>query len=82
MNQEDIKAKVVAIVMDKLNVPAEEITPSAHFVNDLGADSLDRVELVLDFEKEFGLEIKDDQAEKLQTVGSAIEYLCQVLNKP
>ncbi|TDG94970.1 acyl carrier protein [Cardinium endosymbiont of Culicoides punctatus] len=75
MNSEDIKSKVKAIVIDKLNVSAEEVVPTAHFVNDLGADSLDRVELVLEFEKEFDLKIGDDQASTLQTVGSVIEFL-------
>lgn len=81
MSNEDLKNKVVAIVVDKLNVPAEEVVLSAHFVNDLGADSLDQVELVMEFEKEFNLDIKDAESAELQTVGSVIVYLEQVLNE-
>ena len=79
MKNEDIKAKVIAIIVDKLNISADEVVPEAHFANDLGADSLDQVELVMEFEKEFDLCIKDDQAATLQTVGNAIEYLEQAL---
>ncbi|ROT47670.1 acyl carrier protein [Candidatus Cardinium hertigii] len=75
MHNNRIMDKVVEIIVDKLNVPAEEVVPSAHFANDLGADSLDQVELVMEFEKEFELDIKDDQATKLQTVGNVIKYL-------
>ncbi|WP_339043936.1 acyl carrier protein [Cardinium endosymbiont of Tipula unca] len=81
MNSQDIKSKVTAIVVDKLNVPAEEVIPSAHFANDLGADSLDQVELVMEFEKEFDLHIGDDQTATLQTVGSVIGFLEKKLNK-
>ncbi|MDD9139363.1 MAG: acyl carrier protein [Candidatus Cardinium sp.] len=80
MNSEDIKAKVVAIIVDKLNVSAEEVVSTAHFANDLGADSLDQVELVMEFEKEFDLYIKDEQSTALQTVGSVIEFLERSLN--
>ncbi|WP_243519168.1 MULTISPECIES: acyl carrier protein [unclassified Candidatus Cardinium] len=82
MTREDIFAKVVAIVVDKLNVSAEEVVTTAHFANDLGADSLDQVELVMEFEKVFDMQIKDDEATNLQTVGSVVDYLVEVLVKP
>jgi len=68
-------AKVKEIIIEKLGVDAEKVTEDASFVEDLGADSLDTVELVMDFEEEFDLEIPDEEAEKLTTVGSAIKYL-------
>jgi len=71
----DIEAKVKEIIVERLGVDPSEITPQAHFVNDLGADSLDTVELVMAFEEEFGMEIPDEEAEKIQTVGQAIEYI-------
>ncbi|GIV58732.1 MAG: acyl carrier protein [Rhodothermaceae bacterium] len=71
----DIEAKVKAIIVEKLGVDEEEITPEASFTNDLGADSLDTVELIMEFEKEFDLTIPDEEAEKIATVGDAIEYL-------
>ena len=74
--QED---KVKEIIMDKLGVGADEITPEASFTDDLGADSLDTVELVMAFEKEFNVEIPDEDAEKLATVGDAINYLNEKL---
>ena len=73
----DIQEKVTAIVIDKLGVEATEVKPEAHFQNDLGADSLDTVELVMEFEKEFSVSIPDEQAEKIQTVGEAIAYLTE-----
>ena len=73
----DIQEKVTAIVVDKLGVEASEVKPEANFQNDLGADSLDTVELVMEFEKEFNVSIPDDQAEKIQTVGEAIAYLTE-----
>ncbi|WP_243018225.1 MULTISPECIES: acyl carrier protein [Candidatus Cardinium] len=82
MTREDIFAKVVAIVVEKLNVSAEEVVTTAHFANDLGADSLDQVELVMEFEKVFDMQIKDDEATNLQTVGSVVDYLVEVLVKP
>lgn len=81
MNREDIMAKVVAIVVDKLNVSAQEVLPTAHFSNNLGADSLDKVELVMELEKEFDVYIKDDEATNLQTVDSVIDYLEEALAK-
>ncbi len=71
----DIEAKVKEIIINELGVDAEKVTPEASFVEDLGADSLDTVELVMAFEEEFGMEIPDEDAEKLQTVGDAIQYI-------
>ena len=71
----DIAAKVKAIIVDKLGVDESEVTPEASFTNDLGADSLDTVELIMEFEKEFDIAIPDDQAEKISTVGEAISYI-------
>ena len=71
----DIESKVIAIIVDKLGVDASEVTPNASFTNDLGADSLDTVELIMEFEKAFNIGIPDDQAEKIGTVGDAIEYV-------
>jgi acyl carrier protein len=71
----DVAAKVKTIIVDKLGVEETEVTPEASFTNDLGADSLDTVELIMEFEKEFGISIPDDQAEKITTVGEAIAYI-------
>ena len=71
----DIEAKVKEIIINELGVDAEKVTPEASFVEDLGADSLDTVELVMAFEEEFGMEIPDEDAEKLRTVGDAISYI-------
>ena len=71
----EIKEKVVSIIVDKLGVDEAEVTTEASFTNDLGADSLDTVELIMEFEKEFSIAIPDDQAEKIQTVGDAISYI-------
>jgi acyl carrier protein len=71
----DIKERVVAIIVDKLGVDEAEVTPEASFTNDLGADSLDTVELIMEFEKEFNIAIPDDQAENISTVGEAIKYI-------
>ena len=71
----DIKSRVIAIIVDKLGVQESEVTPTASFTNDLGADSLDTVELIMEFEKEFNIAIPDDQAEKIVTVGDAISYI-------
>lgn len=70
-----IAEKVTAIIVDKLGVELPEVTPEASFANDLGADSLDTVELIMEFEKEFNLSIPDESAEKIVTVGDAITYL-------
>jgi acyl carrier protein len=71
----DIEAKVKEIIVNKLGVDEGQITPEASFTNDLGADSLDTVELVMEFEKAFGLTIPDEDAEKIGTVGDAIKYI-------
>lgn len=71
----DIENKVKDIIINELGVEAEKVTREASFVDDLGADSLDTVELVMAFEEEFGMEIPDEDAEKLQTVGDAISYI-------
>lgn len=71
----DIESRVKAIIVDKLNVDENEITPSAEFSKDLGADSLDTVELIMEFEKEFNIQIPDEEAEKITTVGDAISYI-------
>ena len=71
----DVKTKVIAIIVDKLGVEEAEVTAEANFTNDLGADSLDTVELIMEFEKEFNIAIPDEQAEKIVTVGDAIVYI-------
>ena len=71
----EIEARVKAIIVDKLGVDESEVTPTASFTNDLGADSLDTVELIMELEKEFGISIPDDQAEKIATVQDAIDYI-------
>ena len=71
----DIQNRVKAIIVDKLGVDESEVTPGATFTNDLGADSLDTVELIMELEKEFNITIPDDQAEKIATVGDAIAYV-------
>ncbi len=71
----DVKSRVISIIVDKLGVDEGEVTPEASFTNDLGADSLDTVELIMEFEKEFNIAIPDDQAEKIGTVGEAISYI-------
>ena len=70
-----LEQRVKEIIVDQLGVDENEVTDSAHFIEDLGADSLDTVELVMAFEEEFNIEIPDEDAEKITTVGSAIEYL-------
>ncbi len=75
----DIEAKVKQIVVDKLGVEESQVVPSANFIEDLRADSLDTVELVMAFEEEFGLTIPDEDQDKLRTVGQAIDYLKEKL---
>ena len=70
-----IAERVQAIIVDKLSVEDNEVVEGASFTNDLGADSLDTVELIMEFEKEFEIQIPDDQAENIATVGQAIEYI-------
>jgi acyl carrier protein len=72
---ESIADRVKEIIVNELGVEAEKVTPDASFVEDLGADSLDTVELVMAFEEEFGIDIPDEDAEQMQTVGQAIDYL-------
>jgi acyl carrier protein len=74
-SREEIQESVVQIVCDQMGVSRDKVTPETSFVNDLGADSLDTVELVMEFEDEFELTIPDEDAEKIQTVGDAIKYI-------
>ncbi len=71
----DVAGKVTDIIVEQLGVDSSEVNLEAHFINDLGADSLDTVELIMEFEKEFSIEIPDEDAEKIQTVGEAISYV-------
>jgi acyl carrier protein len=71
----EIKSRITTIIVEKLGVDASAVQPEADFSNDLGADSLDKVEFIMNIEKEFGISIPDEEAEKLQTVGQAIAYL-------
>lgn len=73
----DIEAKVKKIIVDKLGVDESEVTTEASFTNDLGADSLDTVELIMEFEKEFNISIPDQEAENIQTVGQSVTYLTE-----
>ena len=75
MEKATIEEKVINIISNKLGLPKEEFTPAASFTMDLGADSLDTVELIMDFEKEFSLKISDEDAMNIKTVGDAIEYI-------
>ena len=74
METKDIKSRVIAVIVDTLEVKENEVTPEASFINDLGADSLDTVELIMELEKEFNISIPDDQANDIGTVGEAIKY--------
>ncbi len=76
----EIEAKVRDIIVEELDVDAAEVIPSASYIDDLGADSLDTVELIMKFEEEFDIEIPDEDAGKLKTVGESIEYLKEKLN--
>ncbi len=75
MSEKSIQDRVVEIVCEQLSTNAESVTPQTSFTGDLGADSLDTVELVMEFEERFGIEIPDDAAEKIQTVGDAVEFI-------
>ncbi|MAX81884.1 MAG: acyl carrier protein [Crocinitomicaceae bacterium] len=77
----DIKSKVIAIIVDKLGVDESEVALESSFTNDLGADSLDTVELIMEFEKEFNIAIPDDQAENIATVGEAVKYIEENISK-
>jgi len=73
----NVSERVAKIIVDKLGVDESEVTGEASFTNDLGADSLDTVELIMEFEKEFDISIPDESAEKIQTVGDAVSYLTE-----
>lgn len=75
MAAEEIQGRIRQIIVDELGVDEAEVTPNARFIDDLGADSLDLVELVMRFEEEFGIEIPDEDAEKIQSVGDAFNYV-------
>ena len=75
MSEKSIEEKVKDIIVEQLGVNAERVTPTASFIEDLGADSLDTVELVMAFEEEFSVEVPDEDAEKLQSVGDVIKYI-------
>ena len=81
MSNSEIASKVYKIIVDKLGVDESEVTPEASFTNDLGADSLDTVELIMEFEKEFNISIPDEQAEGITTVGEACSYLEENVKK-
>ncbi len=81
MDAATIEAKVKQIVADRLGVEESQVTPEASFANDLGADSLDTVELIMEFEKEFNLEIQDEEVEQIETVGDVIKLLQQKLSQ-
>jgi len=81
MTREEIKKQVISIIVDKLGKEEKDITENSTFTEDLGADSLDIVELIMEFEKVFNLNIPDDDAEKITTVGDAINYIEQKLNE-
>jgi len=76
---DDIASKVRAIIADQLMIDPDEVTDEASFVEDLGADSLDTVELIMEFEDEFGVEISDEDAEKITTVGEAVAYMTKLM---
>lgn len=75
MSEKTIEEKVRDIIVEQLGVTAEQVTPAASFIEDLGADSLDTVELVMAFEEEFGVEVPDEDAEKLQKVADVVKYI-------
>lgn len=81
MADENIKEKVIEIVSEQMGVDKAEVTPETSFINDLNADSLDTVELVMEFEDEFDMSIPDEEAEKIQTVGAAIDYIDKIMKE-
>ena len=81
MDVQAIEAKVIEIVSEQMGVDKAEITRETSFINDLNADSLDTVELVMEFEDEFDMSIPDEEAEKIQTVGAAIDYILEIVKK-
>ena len=80
-NMQDVKHKINAILIEKLGIPESQITSDASFVKDLGIDSLDYAELVMEFEQTFDIKIPDDDAEKMQTIGQAIAYIESKIKK-
>ena len=78
---QDIQQKITSILIEKLGIVGSEITPDANFVKDLGIDSLDYAELVMDFEQTFDIKIPDDDAEKMQTIGQAVKYIESKIKK-
>jgi len=81
MAEKSLEERVREIIVEQLGVNPEQVTPEARFIEDLGADSLDTVELVMAFEEEFGVEVPDEDAEKLQTVGNVLEYISEKIEK-
>ena len=81
MSVENVQERVKNVIVEQLGVEADQVKPEAQFVNDLGADSLDTVELIMALEEEFDIEIPDEKAEKIKTVGEAIDYIEQNANK-
>ncbi len=81
MAEKSLEERVKEIIVEQLGVNPEQVTPEARFIEDLGADSLDTVELVMAFEEEFGVEVPDEDAEKLQTVGNVLEYISEKIEK-
>ena len=79
INIEEVEAKVIDIVSEQMGVDKNEVSRDTSFINDLNADSLDTVELVMEFEDEFDMSIPDEEAEKIQTVGAAIDYIVQIV---
>ena len=79
INLEEVEVKIIEIVSEQMGVDKSEITRDTSFINDLNADSLDTVELVMEFEDEFDMSIPDEEAEKIQTVGAAIDYIVQIV---
>ncbi len=79
INIEEVEAKVIDIVSEQMGVDKSEVSRDTSFINDLNADSLDTVELVMEFEDEFDMSIPDEEAEKIQTVGAAIDYIVQIV---
>ena len=81
MDRNEIEQKVIEIVSEQMGVDASTVSSETSFINDLNADSLDTVELVMEFEDAFGMSIPDEEAEKIQTVGAAVDYIMTVVDK-
>jgi len=80
VNVQEIENKVISIISEQMGVEKSEVSRETSFINDLNADSLDTVELVMEFEDEFDMSIPDEEAEKIQTVGAAVEYIAKAIN--